>query len=347
MTAKSKKKNRYQQYLERDFAQFLGEFKAFKLGEAKVDSLESLALAIAETGQDVYFKAMKNGRIYKWLKETVADDKLARQIRHIAEKNNAVELVRERIAELHEFVRHPQNSFMYHKLELYTEKTELVCDHDKCVQCDICELVCPQEALSFGENEEEEAPRYLEISDKCSLCSLCAAFCPTGALKFYYNGEEHEFFHSLGRMPQLPPFKDVNGKEVRAYFEGTIKIKEECSEKCECGAANGECSEHCIPYCPTGALRKYDDKGITKKTTIDDEYCIYCGACKQHCTEDNIELTRMRVISEGDQFSTAWADALEKLLGTEHVNLYHSRKSRKKLHDLALKSGEVKYEGFI
>jgi len=47
---------------------------------------------------------------------------------------------------------------------------------DKCTKCGSCEPVCPQEAISEGED------RYVIDADKCVDCGLCADECPVEAI---------------------------------------------------------------------------------------------------------------------------------------------------------------------
>ena len=61
--------------------------------------------------------------------------------------------------------------------------TKPVCDREKCVQCGICYLLCPDSAIHIDEE------RYYEANlDHCKGCGLCASQCPTGCI----NMEEEE-----------------------------------------------------------------------------------------------------------------------------------------------------------
>jgi len=48
---------------------------------------------------------------------------------------------------------------------------------DKCTKCGSCAEVCPQEAISEGDD------RYVIDPDKCVDCGLCADECPQKAIE--------------------------------------------------------------------------------------------------------------------------------------------------------------------
>lgn len=47
---------------------------------------------------------------------------------------------------------------------------------DKCTQCGNCESVCPQDAISEGDE------RHMIDPDTCVDCGLCADECPVDAI---------------------------------------------------------------------------------------------------------------------------------------------------------------------
>lgn len=77
------------------------------------------------------------------------------------------------------------------------------------------------------------------------------------------------------------------------YFEeGIIKINSLTCKGAEC--------KLCIKDCPTNAL--YWDEG---KVKIENDLCIYCGACVLSCIVDNcIQITRKRKSGEVEKIGT-------------------------------------------
>lgn len=83
------------------------------------------------------------------------------------------------------------------------------------------------------------------------------------------------------------------------YFEeGTIKINSFTCKGAEC--------KLCVKTCPTNAL--YWGEG---KIKIEEDLCIYCGACVLSCMVDNcILITRKRKSGETEKFGTSREVAL-------------------------------------
>ena len=93
----------------------------------------------------------------------------------------------------------------------------------------------------------------MKIDDKlCVDCTLCAQKCPYEAL------------------------------EVTLPLTGTIEIKN--LEKCDpTGCIN------CFNICPTKAIHATGDKN---KIAINEEICVFCGACENACPEEVLTVKR-------------------------------------------------------
>lgn len=52
-------------------------------------------------------------------------------------------------------------------------------DHNKCIQCKICEAVCPCRSIIILNAAEHDFKKF-----QCAYCGLCAKACPKGAIKF-------------------------------------------------------------------------------------------------------------------------------------------------------------------
>ncbi|ACS89694.1 glycyl-radical enzyme activating protein [Thermococcus sibiricus] len=72
----------------------------------------------------------------------------------------------------------PLSCWWCHNPEGVSPKPELMYFEFKCIHCHTCVKVCPENAISFDENETQQIDR-----EKCTGCGVCASACPTSALR--------------------------------------------------------------------------------------------------------------------------------------------------------------------
>lgn len=258
---------------------------------------------------------------------------------------------------------------------LHTKHFKLILDKKRCVDCEICFLACPKEAIKleppsqFGGKASEGK---VDINlPKCNFCGICDVSCPYGAIKLTLNGEralsvvEKESYPELIREIHVDPSRcptecikceeacplslikvtrliegkpdgnffslteneTINGTalvdirkdycpccricefncpegviKVKKFFQGKILINQ---EKCPDGCAD------CLDACPvTGALYLSDKD---RKVSINELFCVYCGACKIVCPENEALLLKRTKIIHTPVSSGAWNKALERL----------------------------------
>lgn len=59
-------------------------------------------------------------------------------------------------------------------------RTEIpIIDHKKCKPCAVCQLFCPDLAITRNGNKGQIEIDY----NYCKGCGICAVFCPKGAIK--------------------------------------------------------------------------------------------------------------------------------------------------------------------
>jgi len=63
------------------------------------------------------------------------------------------------------------------KKDVVYEQSLPVLDEDKCIECMLCEKICPYFAIDFKD-------KITFNPEKCFQCGLCIAKCPTGAISF-------------------------------------------------------------------------------------------------------------------------------------------------------------------
>ncbi|MBN1758200.1 MAG: 4Fe-4S binding protein [Chitinispirillaceae bacterium] len=133
----------------------------------------------------------------------------------------------------------------------------------KCIGCGECMKACPTNTLqpclfSDGMNRlytPKIVPRIAGCEEKCHLCGHV---CPTGALR---------------KLPY---------EEKRFAKLGTAVLDR---HRCLAWSQNKECLV-CDEVCPYNAITAYvveTTKGRFKVPVVDEDLCLGCGMCEQHC----------------------------------------------------------------
>ena len=228
---------------------------------------------------------------------------------------------------------------------------------EKCHYCGMCEAICPFGALSTKINGEHVIPvvenesfpkliREIKVDEnKCGLEILeIEEPCPLDHIKVSVHTSDGK------------EVTDVNSKSKKKNLQVTIEVDKEscpCCRLCETKFPDGaisvekmfygslrvnseKCPEgchDCVDVCPIpGVLYLSDDK-----VQVNDSHCVYCGACKIACPEEEaLELNRTRV-RHTEIRSGAWNKALEKLSSTNAVIKEMQNKNAEKLKKVVMK----------
>jgi len=151
---------------------------------------------------------------------------------------------------------------------------------ERCIGCDICAGVCPQEAVSLLSPVTEDG-RLLKRKTadfdrhKCTFCGACVALCPSSAIEIETNGK-----------------KNIGVVESKVFPTLLKEIQVDVS-RCRI-----ECKYVCQDSCPTKAIQvilKAREKAVTpeiERVNVDKELCVFCGKCEPTCPKGAIKVTR-------------------------------------------------------
>ncbi|MFX0188149.1 MAG: 4Fe-4S binding protein [Candidatus Hodarchaeota archaeon] len=199
---------------------------------------------------------------------------------------------------------------------------ELNLDKDKCVGCGICFRVCPKEAISRGPiGASKRFPTIEtiipEIFDPnvCVMCGVCVYMCPFDAITLKINGNVVSLEDlTLVKEQALPKLEYKvktleSGRIVKQYMDGEINIADnECTGGCQT----------CAEICPSGAITvpsNLDRKGWEKipNVIVDQEKCVFCGACDNACPIGALKLEITEVKYSGEYLDPFWSNIIERL----------------------------------
>ena len=158
---------------------------------------------------------------------------------------------------------------------LYTRRYSLILDKNRCVGCEICQIICPREAIEIikpvkTEGEKLKHPSIKVNEKKCSFCGMCDAICPFGAFILTINGE------------RIVPVLE------KESFPPLIRQVEVDESKCPL-----DCKE-CEEACPFNLIKVSKDeiRGIVK-IDIDIDHCPGCRLCELKCPEEAIRVRKI------------------------------------------------------
>ncbi len=161
---------------------------------------------------------------------------------------------------------------------MYTKRYSLILNKRRCVGCDICQTVCPREAIQLaGPTETRSAktkqPTITIDKSKCSFCGICEAICPFGAFALAIDGGKALPVLEKECFPQL--VREIEVDQAR------------CPIDCD------ECEE----ACPFNLIEVTADKANNRvKVDIHREYCPGCRLCEAKCP---VGALRVRKILSG------------------------------------------------
>jgi len=179
-----------------------------------------------------------------------------------------------------------QNELIIERL-LHARRYSLILDKNLCKGCEICQIICPREAISIiktpKKDGEKAKPPTIDIdTQKCSYCGMCEPICPFSAIQVRVNGEhivpviEKESFPNLIREIEVDTSKcDVgcmdcekacplnlikvtiltpDGQEVRAEEVEAQPNKHDLKVKVDIKKDLCPCCRLCEMKCPKGAI---------------------------------------------------------------------------------------------
>lgn len=175
---------------------------------------------------------------------------------------------------------------------LHAKRYALTLSKTLCVGCEICEVVCPREAIEIKKQNKEEGhkaqrPVFDVSAQKCSYCGMCEPICPFNALHVKVNEEHVVPVVEKESFPELIREIEVNARKCG-------KDCVDCEEACPLNlikvtllTPDGEE----ITHDETESYPKKDDLKV--QVDIKKTLCPCCRLCEMKCPEGAIHVRKI------------------------------------------------------
>ena len=204
-------------------------------------------------------------------------------------------------------------------------KGKIIVDKDRCNFCGICAEFCDAFFLLGKEPTAQDIRPFEDLmidEERCDYCGLCVDLCPEEAIKVISAAKvaikikldgkmtvDDEKCIRCGKCQEICPYDAV---KVEKPMEGSITLIRNRLKECDPIGCHA-----CINICPSKAW--YVSPNKEEKVGVNEDYCIYCGACENACWVNAIKVERSNVhhtdIKEGYPWTKNWQRAIDAILG--------------------------------
>ncbi len=175
------------------------------------------------------------------------------------------------------------------KLKMYTDEILLTLNRLACIKCDVCEKVCPKDAISVLRDEKGVV---IDIDEeKCVLCEVCSHFCPVSAITLTYNNiPKSILLDNQGLLP-FPKRIDIDTSRCPSHCSKNPEGEHRWCRRQDKVISNTyeDCPKFCflcVENCPRDAIK------VGEETVEPDEArCLACYRCLDHCEYGSITVT--------------------------------------------------------
>lgn len=152
--------------------------------------------------------------------------------------------------------------------KMITRRHTLQLERERCVGCELCAAVCPQQAIQLQKGVLEagklvQRPTVDIDPQKCNFCGECVVVCPVNALALLVDGQAKVPVWEFDAFPVLTKQITVDSSALPAGLAETV-----------------------VQVCPTRVISVEVKRSKAGKVTavesvrVDESNCIYCKQCE-------------------------------------------------------------------
>lgn len=151
--------------------------------------------------------------------------------------------------------------------KMITRHHLLTLDRQRCVGCDLCTALCPQEAITVDhgvlkDGRLAQRPAVDIDPQKCNFCGECVVVCPVNALSMLIDGQARIPVWEYEVFPVLVKEIKWDGTKLPAELADTV-----------------------VKVCPADVItvdvkRKGQKVSAVENVQVDTSNCIYCKQCE-------------------------------------------------------------------
>jgi 4Fe-4S ferredoxin len=175
---------------------------------------------------------------------------------------------------------------------LHAKHYTLTLNKSLCTGCDICQIICPREAIQIKKQVKVQGERtrrpIFDISEqKCSYCGMCESICPFGALQVRVNTEHIVPVIEKEAFPNL--IREIEVDASRCDL-GCI----ECEKACPLNLIKVRILTRKGKEVPIKDIDSYTKKrNLQVNIDIKKEFCPCCRLCEVKCPKGAIHVRKI------------------------------------------------------
>ena len=175
---------------------------------------------------------------------------------------------------------------------LHAKHYALTLDKKLCVGCEICQVICPREAIEIKKQPKQQGqktqrPIFDVSAQKCSYCGMCEPICPFNALRVTVNGEHVVPVVEKESFPEL-----IREIEVDAVKCGIDCV--ECEKACPLNLIKVTLLTTDVKEISHEEAASYSNKNDLKvQVDIKKDLCPCCRLCEMKCPEGAIHVRKI------------------------------------------------------